>query len=101
MRPWKTSMERRNWKKTASYVGLLAAAFLIAVIGSWGFFGSAVDNSIYDHMFRLSPPKPWQPQSAILAVDEATLAHIGGMSHFRKPLAEGLRLVAAARPSAV
>jgi signal transduction histidine kinase len=52
-------------------------------------------------MFRLYQPKPWQPQSAILAIDEATLASIGGMRRIRGPLAEGLLLVAAAHPKAV
>ena len=52
-------------------------------------------------MFRLYQPKPWQPQSAILAVDETTLATIGGMRRIRRPLADGLLLVAAAHPKAV
>jgi hypothetical protein len=50
-------------------------------------------------MFRLYQPKAWRPQSAILAIDEATLARLGGMrrtSAGRWPMA--LRLVAAARP---
>jgi signal transduction histidine kinase len=78
----------------------MAAAFLVAVLGSWKF-GRQVDNSAYDHMFRLYQPKPWKPQSAILAIDEATLAKIGGMRRIRPRLAEGLLLVAAAHPKAV
>jgi signal transduction histidine kinase len=93
-------VEQRGWRRTAWYAGLLAAAFLVAVLGSWKF-GRQVDNSAYDHMFRLYQPKPWQPQSAILAIDEATLASIGGMRRIRRPLAEGLLLVAAAHPKAV
>ncbi|MGD0869513.1 MAG: CHASE2 domain-containing protein [Bryobacteraceae bacterium] len=93
-------MEQRRWRRTASYAGLLAAAFLVAVLGSWKF-GRQVDNSAYDHMFRFYQPKPWQPQSAILAIDEATLAAIGGMRRIRRPLADGLLLVAAAHPKAV
>jgi len=94
-------MDRRTWTRTASYVALLAAAFVCAVCGSWMFFRAQVDNAAYDHMFRIYQPKPWQPQSAILAVDESTLAKIGGMRRIRKPLAAGLLLVAAAHPSAV
>jgi len=89
-----------NWKSAAAYVGLLAAAFVVAVAGSW-LFGSQVDNYAYDHMFRLYQPKPWQPQSALLAIDERTLAACGGLGGIRKPLAQGLRLVAAAAPKAV
>ena len=52
-------------------------------------------------MFRLYQPKTWQPQSAILAIDEATLSKIGGMRRIRRPLAQGMLLVAAAHPKAV
>ncbi len=82
------------------YVGLLAVAFLIAWLGSYRFFRSQLDNAAYDAIFRLYQPKPWQTQSAILAIDEGTLAKYGGM-HIRKPLADALQLIAAARPSAV
>ena len=93
-------MDQRRWRRTASYAGLLTAAFLVAVLGSWKF-GRQVDNSAYDHLFSLYQPKPWQPQSAILAIDEATLAGMGGMRRIRRPLADGLLLVAAAHPKAV
>ncbi len=94
-------MERKGWKSTAWYVGLLAAAFAVAVAGS-AKFGAELDNYAYDYMFRLYQPKPWTPQSAILAIDEVTLAAVrGGMRGIRTPLAEGVRLVAAARPKAV
>jgi signal transduction histidine kinase len=93
-------MKRRGWKGAAGYVGLLGAAFVVAWLGSYRFFRAPVDNAVYDQMFRLYQPKPWQPQSAILAIDEATLARFGGM-RIRKPLADALRLVAAARPAAV
>jgi len=94
-------MERRGWNRTATYVGLLAAAYVAAVLGSWGFFRAPLDNAAYDHMFRLYRPQPWQPQSAILAIDEGTLAQYGGMRRIRRPLADALRLVAAAKPRAV
>jgi len=82
-------------------VGLLAAVFAVAVAGSWEF-GSTLDNAAYDFMFRRYQPKPWQTQSAILAIDESTLNAIpGGIYGIRGPLAEALRLVAAARPKAV
>ncbi len=94
-------MERRGWKRTASYVGLLAAAFVVAVVGSWAF-GSTLDNAAYDFMFRLYQPKPWQTQSVLLSIDETTLAATpGGMQGIRKPLAEALNLIAKAGPKAV
>ena len=94
-------MERKGWKSTAWYVGLLAAAFVAAVAGSWKF-GAQLNNDAYDFMFRLYRPHPWPVRAAILDIDEATLAAVrGGMRGIRKPLADGLLLVAAARPRAV
>ncbi|MGA2270396.1 MAG: CHASE2 domain-containing protein [Bryobacteraceae bacterium] len=94
-------MARLNWKSTASYVALLAAAYLVGVAGSW-IFGAQLDNYAYDYWFRLYQPKLWQPQSVLLAIDEPTLSTIrGGMHGIRKPLADALRLVAAASPKAV
>src|SRR5882757_301331 len=94
-------MERRGWKRTAAYVGLLGAAFVVAVVGSRAL-GSPLDNAAYDFMFRLYQPKPWQTQSVLLAIDETTLAATKGGTHgIRKPLAEALELVAKARPKAV
>jgi signal transduction histidine kinase len=92
---------RLNWKSTASYVALLAAAFVVAVVGSW-MFGAQLDNYAYDYMFRLYQPQPWQPQSVLLAIDERTLSSVpGGIHAIRQPLAEALRLVAPASPKAV
>jgi signal transduction histidine kinase len=94
-------MDQRGWKSTASYLLLLAGAFVVAVAGSW-LFGSPWDNAVYDEMFRRYQPKPWPTQSALLVFDERTLDWTpGGMQGIRKPLAEALRLVAAARPKAV
>ena len=93
-------MKRRAPGRTAAYVGLLAAAFAIALLASWAF-GTQLDNAAYDYWFRLYQPRPWPAQSVILDIDEASLVTLGGMRHIRKPLADGLRLVAAARPKAV
>jgi signal transduction histidine kinase len=93
-------MDGRGWKSTASYVGLLAASFVIAVTGSWQF-GTQVDNYAYDAMFRMYRPQPWQTQSAILAIDESTLLEYGGMRGIRRPLAAAIRRLAAAQPAVV
>ncbi len=93
-------MEPRRWKSTATYAGLLAAAFAGGVALSYKF-GAQLDNFAYDQMFLRYQPKPWTPQSVILAIDETTLAHFGGLAGIRKPLAEAMPLVAAAHPKAV
>ena len=94
-------MERRGWKSTAAYAGWLTGAFALAMTGSW-LFGAALDNSIYDEMFRIYRPAPWQRESALLVVDDRSLPAIpDGLRGIRKPLADALRVVASARPKAV
>ena len=94
-------MDQRGWKSTASYLLLLAGAYVVAVAGSW-IFGSPWDNAVYDEMFRRYQPKAWPAEAALLVFDERTLDWMpGGMQGIRKPLAQALRLVAAARPKAV
>jgi signal transduction histidine kinase len=87
-------------KSTASYIGLLAASFVVAVAASW-MFGRQVDNYTYDYMFQRMPPKAGPPQSVILAIDDATLRDSGGMGHIRGALAAGLRRIAAAKPKVI
>jgi signal transduction histidine kinase len=93
-------MQPRRWKSTASYIGLLALAFAGGVAASYKF-GAQLDNFAYDEMFLRYQPKPWAPESVILAIDAPTLAESGGLAGIRKPLAEAMRLVAAAHPKAV
>ena len=83
-------MDRRGWKGTATYVGLLSAAFVVAVLGSWAF-GSQLDNSVYDEMFRRFRPKPWATHSALLVIDERSLGAIpNGREGIRVPAREGI-----------
>ncbi len=93
-------MEPRRWKSTATYAGLLAIAFVAGVAASYKF-GAQLNNFAYDQMFLRYQPTSWTPQSVILAIDEPTLAASGGLAGIRKPLAQGMRLVAAAHPRAV
>jgi signal transduction histidine kinase len=83
------------------YIGLLAGVFAVAWLASLDF-GAQVDNYSYDEMFRRYQPKPWTPESVVLAIDEETLeATPGGMTHIRGRLAQALRVVDAAGPKAV
>jgi signal transduction histidine kinase len=83
------------------YVAWLAVMFVFAFWVSTEF-GRQVDNYSYDEMFRLYHPKPWTPQSIILAIDEATIAATeGGMNNIRPKLARALHLIDAATPKAV
>jgi len=94
-------MDPRRWKGAAAYIGLLGAAYAVAIAGSWRF-GAALDNIAYDYLFRRVQPKPWKAESVLLAIDEPTLRWIpGGIRRIRKPLADALTLIAGADPKAV
>jgi signal transduction histidine kinase len=90
-------------KRTATYIGLLAAAFVVAVLTGYTLeLKTPADKAAYDFMFRRYQPKPWTPQSVLLAIDEDTLeATPGGMHGIRKNLAKALTIVAATKPKAV
>ncbi len=88
-------------RHSVGYISLLAGALVAAVMGSY-WFGGPLERAVYDEIFRLYQPRAWQAESALLVVDERTLDAIpGGTGGIRRPLAEGLRLVAGARPKAI
>jgi signal transduction histidine kinase len=64
-------------------------------------FGRQFDQYAYDFLYRLEKPRSWVPSSAILAIDEKTLAKYGGQSGVRDALADGLEKIAPAEPLAV
>ena len=81
------------------YAALLGVSFVLALAASWT--AVAIDNNAYDWMFRMYRPEPWQPESALLAIDQDSLRSIGGLRNMRAPLARALASVTAARPKAV
>jgi signal transduction histidine kinase len=93
-------MERKH---TAAYLGILAAAFAIALFAGYSLqLLTPLDRAAYDLLVRLDPPHAQPPQSILLAIDEDTLeATRGGMHGIRVPLAQVLKLVAEAKPKAV
>jgi len=92
---------QRPSRQSAIYWALLAASFIVAVAASWTSFGAQIDNDAYDWMFRTYQPPVWKTESILLAIDEPSLNAYGGVPGLRKPLAEGLRLIAAAGPKTV
>jgi signal transduction histidine kinase len=90
----------KNGMKAATYLGLLAAAFAVAVLVAVNF-GSGIDNYAYDLWFRHYNQPPWKPRSIILAIDDRTLDAYGGIHQIRKPLAQALELIAPQKPKAV
>jgi len=91
----------RTRRQNITYIALLAASFLCAVLVSWTGFGRQLDNYAYDGMFRMYRPRPWQPEAALLAIDERTLEAFGGNRGIRDAVAAGLERIARVRPKAV
>jgi signal transduction histidine kinase len=81
---------------TTSFVAATAALVL-----SWTAFGRQLNEYAYDFLFRLEQPAPWKPQSAILAIDEATLTQYGGLIGVRSALAEGIEKILPVHPLAI
>ena len=83
------------------YAGLLAGALIVALAASWTPLGTQFDNYVYDWIFRLHHPAPWQTQSILLTIDEPSLQAFGGRMGLRKALAKGLERIAPSVPKAV
>lgn len=86
---------------TAGYTGVLAIAFLIALAGGWTNLAERVDGNAYDWMFRVQEPETGPAESVVLAFDEDSLVHTGGMRRIRGALADVLEILRAAPPSVV
>jgi len=76
-------------------------ASVSALVVSWTAFGRQLDEYAYDFLFRLEQPAPWKPESAILAIDEATLAQYGGLIGMRSAVADGIEKILPAHPKAI
>jgi signal transduction histidine kinase len=89
-----------GWNSTASYAGLLVASFALALFLSY-ILGPQINIYAYDSMFRAHRPAAIQAESVVLAIDELTLMECDGIRGIRRPIAQALRVLAAARPKAV
>src|ERR1044071_259151 len=91
---------RRTRRQNVTYAALLAGAFGLALLLSWNF-GEQGDNYVYDARVRLHPPPPREPESVILAIDEATFREMEGIRGIRGAIADGMERIVSARPKAV
>lgn len=80
---------------------MLSLATAVAVVAGWTGLASRIDNYAYDFLFGMYPKADWKPQSAVLAIDEDTLKHYGGMRGIRTIVAEALEMIAPAKPRTV
>jgi signal transduction histidine kinase len=85
----------------AQYWLAVAAAGLLALVASWTPLASQIDNYASDWLFRVHPPPPWQPESAILALDEDSYELTQGVRNLRGKLAEAIAIVAKAQPNVI
>ena len=92
---------RRSRRQIAEYAALLAGTVALATLAGYTILGRQIDKDAYDWFFRIYNPPDWQPQSIVLAIDEETYDSYGGNLGIRRALAEGLELIAPARPKAV
>jgi len=51
---------RRTRKQNITHAALLAGAYALALLLSWGF-GKPLDNAAYDWMIRSRPPQNSEP----------------------------------------
>ena len=94
---------KRPWlnKRTLGYVGIISASLLVAIVSGWSPLAEHIDDSAYDWMFSLFPPKPAPPHCIILAIDDATFGEMGGVREYRSMLAKSLELLAPAHAKVV
>lgn len=85
----------------AQYWLAVSAAGLLAVLASWTPLAGQIDNYATDWLFRLHPPALWQPEAAILALDEDSYELTQGVRNLRGKLAEALEIVARAQPKVI
>ena len=88
-------------RQKIEYVGLLAAAFVLAVWASATPSGAQIDKDAYDWIYRRYRPPDWEPQSILLAMDEESFRVSGGVANLREALAVGLERISKAGPKAV
>lgn len=88
-------------RKTVGYALLLAASFLLALLGGYSALGRQVDGDVYDFLFRLQPAR-FAPESVIVAIDETSLLPPArGLRGLRAQLAQILEALAQAPPEVV
>ncbi len=87
--------------KRLVYPAILALALVLGITASWTSLGDLFNKNAYDFFFRIYQPKPWIPDSILLAVDDASFQAFGGIVGMRKAFAAGLNRIRAAQPKAV
>ena len=85
----------------ATYSMALAAVAGLGLVASISPLAHRIDNYAADFLFAIHKPPAWQPESIILAMDDASFEHMGGVSFIRREIAQGLQILAAVKPKVV
>jgi signal transduction histidine kinase len=88
-------------KQILGYAAVSLAALIASIAIGYTPIATSIDNFATDWMFRLHRPAPWQPQSIILAIDDASYSYIGSVGRLRGALARAIVLLEAAKPKAI
>ena len=88
-------------QRSLVYAGAIGLALIVSLVAAWTPLASSLDNSAYDWMFALHDERAPMKDTALLAIDEASLAEMRGRRNLRCALGEALERVAKANPKAV
>jgi CHASE2 domain-containing sensor protein len=83
------------------YAAALAAAAALGLVLGWTNAGLQADRWAYDHLLRLYTPPPQRSHCLIVAIDEESLDHYGGLSGVRAPLAAAVETLSRYQPAAL
>jgi signal transduction histidine kinase len=89
-----------NKLQVAKYVGVLAICFALGIAAGFNPLAVHIDQYAYNLLLS-GQHDTWAPQSAVVAIDEATLEAGHGMRGIRTILAQTLDRLAVAEPKAV
>jgi len=90
---------KRSGRITTGYSLVLLAALAVGVVAGWTSLASRMDGDAYDSMVQSATARA--PESAVLAIDEATLAANGGQRNRREILRRALVRLQEAKPRAI
>lgn len=91
----------QTWIQTWIYVGVVAGCFGVGMVAGFTSLAERIDKYAYDLLTKGSPPLTSEPQSVVVAIDEATFEARGGVPEIRPILSEALDKIAAAKPKVV
>jgi signal transduction histidine kinase len=87
--------------QTLKYAAVVAAGFALGMAAGWNRLAERIDNYVYDLVTQRLQGNERASQTAVVAIDEATLKARGGQRFYRSILAEALDAIAQSQPKAV